>query len=137
MFGLDTNVLVRYLVCDDDAQFAIARRLIEQQDADTEWAFVSMMVILETEWVLRSRYRLGKEVVVDAITRLLHSADVRFEDEDALEEALFQWNEPRADFADCLIGARNRRLGCRATATFDSTAARLPTFVDISKCITN
>ncbi|HLX28715.1 MAG TPA: type II toxin-antitoxin system VapC family toxin [Casimicrobiaceae bacterium] len=137
MIGLDTNVLVRYLVRDDDAQFAIARRLIEQQDADTEWAFVSLMVLLETEWVLRSRYRLGKDVVVDAITRLLHSADVKFEDEDTVEEALFQWNEARADFADCLIGARNRRLGCRATATFDSSATRPPTFVDISQCITN
>ena len=56
-------------------------------------------------------------------------ADVQFEDEPAVEEALFVWKDAAADFADCLIGARNRRLGCRATATFDAKASRLPGFV--------
>jgi predicted nucleic-acid-binding protein len=57
---------------------------------------------------------------------------VRFlvrEDEAAIEEALFTWKDASADFADCLIGAKNRRLGCRATATFDAKAAKLPGFV--------
>jgi predicted nucleic-acid-binding protein len=60
---------------------------------------------------------------------LLGATDVRFEDEPAIEEALFIWKDTTADFADCLIGARNRRLGCRATATFDANASKLPGFV--------
>ena len=51
------------------------------------------------------------------------------EDEPAIEEALFIWKDTTADFAECLIGARNRRLGCRATATFDAKASKLPGFI--------
>lgn len=131
MLGLDTNVLVRFLVQDDAVQFGIARRLIEEQEVKGGLVVVSLLVLLETEWVLRSRYGLAKERIVDAITALLDAAQIDFEDESTVEEGLFQWKDGAADFADCLIGARNRRLGCRATATFDAKAARLPTFVSL------
>ena len=73
----------------------------------------------ETEWVLRSRYRLPKAGIVAAFSALLDTTDVAFEDEPTLEEALFVWKDTPTEFSDCLISARNRRLGCRATATFD------------------
>jgi predicted nucleic-acid-binding protein len=129
MLGLDTNVLVRFLVRDDEAQFETARKLIERELAAGRRVFVSQLVLLETEWVLRSRYSLPKSLILEAISGLLAAVDVRFEDEQAIEEALFIWKDASADFADCLIGARNRRLGCRATATFDLKASKLPGFV--------
>ncbi len=129
MLGVDTNVLVRFLVRDDEAQFEKARKLIKREVASGRRVFVSHLVLLETEWVLRSRFSLPKSQIIEAISGLLDAADVRFEDESAIEEALFIWKENNADFADCLIGAQNRRLGCRATATFDVKAARLPGFV--------
>ncbi len=129
MLGVDTNVLVRFLVRDDEAQFEKARRLIRREVAAGRGVFVNQLVLLETEWVLRSRYRLAKHLIIEAISGLLEASDVRFEDEPAIEEALFIWKDTAADFADCLIGAKNRRLGCRATATFDVKASRLPGFV--------
>ncbi len=86
-------------------------------------------MLLETEWVLRSRYRLPKNQIIETVSGLLDTTDVRFEDELAIEEALFTWKDAAADFADCLIGAKIRRLGCRITATFDAKAAKLPGFV--------
>jgi len=56
------------------------------------------------------------------LSGLLDTSNVRFEDEPAIEGALFTWKDATVDFADCLIGAKNRRLGCRATATFDAKA---------------
>lgn len=129
MLGVDTNVLVRFLVRDDEAQYEKARKLIKREVAAGRSVFISQLVLLETEWVLRSRYSLSKELIIEAISGLLDAADVRFEDELAIEEALFIWKNTTADFADCLIGARNRRLGCRATATFDMKASRLPGFI--------
>ena len=128
MLGLDTNVLVRFLVRDDALQFERARRLIKREVAAGRSVFVNLLVLLETEWVLRSRYRLPKKVIVETLSGLLEASDVQFEDEPAIEEALYIWKEATADFADCLISARNRRLGCRATATFDTKATRLPGF---------
>jgi predicted nucleic-acid-binding protein len=129
MLGVDTNILVRFLVRDEEAQFERARKLIKREVAAGGCVFVSQLVLLETEWVLRSRYSLQKNQIIAAISGLLDAADVQFEDEPAVEEALFVWKDATADFADCLIGARNRRLGCRATATFDAKASRLPGFV--------
>ncbi len=129
MLGIDTNVLVRFLVRDDEAQHEKARKLIKREVAAGHRVFIGQLVLLETEWVLRSRYGLSKNQSIGTISGLLDTTDVRFEDEPAIEEALFTWKDAVADFADCLIGAKNRRLGCRATATFDAKAARLPGFV--------
>ncbi len=129
MLGLDTNVLVRFLVRDDEAQFEKARKLIKREVAAGRRVFVSQLVLMETEWVLRSRYGLAKPLLIQAISGLLDAADVQLQDEPAIEEALFVWKDANADFADCLIGAQNRRLGCRATATFDLKARKLPGFV--------
>jgi len=129
MLGIDTNVLVRFLVRDDEAQFEKANRLIKREVGAKEDVFVSLLVLLETEWVLRSRYNLQKTEIIEAISGLLDAAEVRLEDEPAIEETLFIWKDSPADFADCLIGAHNRRLGCRATANFDAKAVKLPAFV--------
>ena len=129
MLGVDTNVLVRFLVRDDEAQFEKARKLIKREVVAGRRVFVSQLVLLETEWVLRSRYSLSKNLIIETISRLLDATDVQFEDEPAIEEAIFNWRDATADFADCLIGAKNRRLGCRATATFDVKASKLPGFI--------
>jgi predicted nucleic-acid-binding protein len=131
MLGVDTNVLVRFLVRDDEAQFEKARKLIRREVAAGRRVFVSQLVLLETEWVLRSRYSLPKNLIVETISSLLDSTDVQLEDEPAIEEALFNWRDATADFADCLIGAQNRRLGCRVTATFDVKASKLPGFISV------
>ena len=129
MLGIDTNVLVRYVVRDDEAQFEKANRLIKREIGTGEAVFVSLPVLLETEWVLRSRYNLKKTEIMAVISALLDATEIEFEDEPAIEESVKFWNDSAADFADCLIGAHNRRLGCRATATFDVKAAKLTTFV--------
>jgi predicted nucleic-acid-binding protein len=131
MIGLDTNVLVRFLVQDDRVQFARAQRLLAREARRGEPVLVSLLVLLETEWVLRSRYGLAKPEIADALSALLDSVELRVEDEAAVEQALFTWRDSRADFADCLIGARNRRLGCAATATFDAGAATVPGFITV------
>ena len=129
MLGIDTNILVRFLVRDDEAQFEKARKLIKREVAAGRSVFVNQLVLMETEWVLRSRYAVPKNQIIEAISGLLDASDVQFEDEPAIEEAIFMWKDATADFADCLIGAKNRRMGCRATASFDVKASKLPGFM--------
>jgi predicted nucleic-acid-binding protein len=129
MLGIDTNVLVRFLVRDDEPQFEKARKLIKREVSAGRRVFVNQLVLMETEWVLRSRYEVPKAQIISAISGLLDSSEVQFEDEPAIEEALFIWKDTNADFADCLIGAKNRRMGCRTTVTFDIKASKLPNFM--------
>jgi predicted nucleic-acid-binding protein len=131
MIGIDTNVLVRYLVRDDAAQFERARRRLHREADAGDGVLISLLVVLEIEWVLRSRYQLPKSDILGAFSALLDSADVSVDDEPSLEESLYLWKDSTADFADCLITARHRRLGCSATATFDAKALRLTGFVAV------
>jgi predicted nucleic-acid-binding protein len=131
MLGLDTNVLIRYLVQDDRRQYEKAKRLIQREAGKGEPALVSLLVLLEIEWVLRSRYGLSKLEILAAFSALLDAADLAFEDETSVEYALYSWKDSAADFADCLIEARNRRLGCRATATFDGKALKVAGFISL------
>jgi len=129
MLGIDTNVLVRFLVRDDEVQFEKARKLIKREVVAGRRVFVNQLVLMETEWVLRSRYTVSKHQIIEAISGLLDAADVQFEDEPAIEETLFIWKDTSADFADCLIGVRNIRMGCRATISFDAKASKLQGFI--------
>jgi predicted nucleic-acid-binding protein len=131
MLGLDTNVLVRYLTRDDQSQYDKARRLIDREVAKGELVLVSLLVLLETEWVLRSRYELAKSDIVTTFSALLDTVDLSLEDEPSVETAIYSWKDSATDFADCLIEARNRRLGCRSTATFDSRALKLAGFTPV------
>jgi predicted nucleic-acid-binding protein len=131
MLGVDTNVLVRYLTRDDQSQYEKARRMIDREVAKGEPVLVSLLVLLETEWVLRSRYEMAKADIVTALSALLDTADLTFEDEPSVETAVYSWKDSAAEFADCLIEARNRRLGCRATATFDVRALKLAGFISV------
>jgi predicted nucleic-acid-binding protein len=131
MLGVDTNVLVRYLTRDDQPQFERARRLINREVAKGDPVLVSLLVLLETEWVLRSRYEMKKADIATAFSALLDTAELIFEDEPSIESAVYSWKDTPADFADCLIEARNRRLGCRATATFDGGALKLAGFISV------
>ena len=126
MLGIDTNVLVRLVVSDDVDQTRRARRLVEQALDRDELVLVSLLVLLESEWVLRSRYGFNRESLLEIFRALLEARELSFEDESALEEALFRWKDNACEFSDCLITAHNRQIGCRATATFDGKAARLP-----------
>ncbi|MBK8452443.1 MAG: type II toxin-antitoxin system VapC family toxin [Thiofilum sp.] len=125
-YGLDTNVLVRYLLNDDKAQAALVRQRIQQAITNKEILFISLLTILETEWVLRSYGKRDKATIIQAMQALLETQDVEIELEESLEQALHFYKNSNADFADCLMASRYQREGCKAMLTFDSKAAKLP-----------
>jgi predicted nucleic-acid-binding protein len=126
MLGIDTTVVVRLVISDDAEQTRRARKLVDQSLSRDEPVLVSLLVLLESEWVLRSRYGFNREALLSIFRALLEARELSFEDEPAFEEALFHWKDSVCGFSDCLITAHNRQIGCRATATFDAKAARPP-----------
>jgi predicted nucleic-acid-binding protein len=114
-------VLVRYLVRDDEAAYRVAHDLINNRDV-----LIDGPVLLETEWVLRSGYKLGKIQIASIFDGLLAASEIRFDNETALEIAMHLWKNSAADFADCLFVARYVEAGCTVVATFDRKAGKLP-----------
>ena len=122
--SLDTNVLVRLIVKDDEAQSLVAAALLAKHGKDSESLFVAVTVMLELEWVLRARYKFSKSEVVRALSSLLMAVELVFESEGPLEQALASYEDSRADYADCLHLALSARRGALPFYTFDSNASR-------------
>ena len=119
MWALGTNVLVRYLAQDDARQSALATRLIEQQLSAAEPAFICLVILLETAWVMESRYAADAAVVTDILADLLDTA--AFEVQEA--PAFARYVRGGVDLHECLIVALAQQR--KATVlTFDSKAAR-------------
>lgn len=125
MAALDTNVLLRWLVQDDDAQSEQAGRLMAQAVSDGDVLYVPITVVLELEWVLRSRYGFDKAAIVAALAGLLAATQLSFQHELALETALQLFQQGRADFSDCIHVGLAHMAGETPLWTFDQAAAKL------------
>ncbi len=128
MIGLDTNVLVRYLVADDEAQAQTVRRLLARTRAGGETAYISLIVLCETCWVLRSSFKHPRASVLNTLRSLLDVDVFTVEEPDLVRQTLEACGRGKGDFADCLIGHLHAARGCRHTATFDRTLRNLPDF---------
>jgi predicted nucleic-acid-binding protein len=124
MTGLDTNVLVRYLTQDDLAQARKANAVIDGAVSSGERLHLDLVVLCELVWVLRGAYEFGKLTVIEALAKILDAAQFSVEDRDLLREALEAYRIGQGDFADYVLGLRNRNAGCSSTATFDRALKR-------------
>lgn len=123
MIGLDTNVLVRYLVQDDQTQARHASRLIESCTRD-EPGFISIVTLAEVTWVLKSAYNAGRDEILKVVENLLQTEALVVQMADVAWKALAVYRAGAADFADCLIERIGAAHDCVATYTFDQIAAR-------------
>jgi predicted nucleic-acid-binding protein len=131
MKGVDTNVLVRYITKDDAAQERAASRFLDSAGKRDEPIFVNVIVLCELVWVLGRAYEYSRAEVAAVIGQLLATEQLVVEDADLAWLALSDFKGSKADFADCLIGRKNLRLGCDATATFDGGLKGLAGFATL------
>ena len=123
MIGLDTNVLVRYIMQDDAKQASKATNLLESL-TNEEPGFVSLVSVVELGWVFSSCYDLDRQQVAQALELLLRTKTVVIDRADEVIKALRVFKASSADFADCLIERTSASAGCIKTMTFDVGAAK-------------
>jgi predicted nucleic-acid-binding protein len=128
LIGVDTNVLLRLLVADDPKQYNAADGLVNAPERGEDPVFISAVVVVEIEWVLRKTYRLGKNQIADALEQLCNRANLVVDDLEAVRAALQAWRTGKADLPDYLIAALARQRGARTTMTFDRDAAETTAF---------
>ena len=121
--GIDTNVLLRMVLNDDAGQRAKALAFGESLTGQRP-GYVNLMVLVEFNWSLATRYRQPKEQRLLAIQRLLSTGTLVFESFNAVVRALERARNPQVDFSDALIAEHNLEQGCARTVTFDRDAAR-------------
>lgn len=123
MIGLDTNVLVRYVMQDDPKQSQKASKLVESLTPEAP-GFVSLVSLVELVWVFTSCYDLTREQVAQALEALLRAKEIVLDRAEQISQALRTFGASAADFADCLIGRTAAAAGCERTMTFDTGAAK-------------
>ena len=128
MIGLDTNVVIRYLVQDDKKQSAAATRFIEKSLTTDVPGYINHITLCEIVWVLQRCYGLTKQQLRDIIEGLLTTKQLIAENVEVAWKALRVYDANSADFCDALIGQANIHSGCEHTVTFDKKAASLPGF---------
>ena len=122
MIGLDTNVLVRYIMQDDARQAQLSTRLVESLSAEVP-GFVPLVSVVELAWVLSAAYELDRVQIVQAFEGLLRTKEIVVERAEIVWKALRVFQAANVDFADCLIERTAAAVGCERTMTFDRGAA--------------
>jgi predicted nucleic-acid-binding protein len=116
---VDTNVLVRAVVRDDEKQADSAATLLK----DAEVIAVSLACLCELVWVLRRVYGFGQEDVAAALEALLDAGNVSVNRPAA--DAGLAVLKAGGDFADGAIAYEGRWLGGDAFVSFDKEAVSL------------
>lgn len=124
MVAVDTNVVVRFLVRDDEKQALAVYRRFKQAERDRESLFISLLVLMETVWVLGSAYGKARSEILSAVQAMREMAIIRFEKEEVVDRWLASAAESKADLADVLIAHAASACGCESGVTFDKGAAR-------------
>ena len=125
VIGIDTNVLVRYIVEDDFEQAVQARQLIENVSSVKNPAFISLLVLCELVWVLKFSYKCDRQQIAVVLENVFLTESFVFENHEVAWVAFHDYTEGSADFADCLIARLNQQNDCSTTYTFDKKAAKL------------
>ena len=128
LIAVDANVLLRYLLRDDDAQAERARHVFERAAR----VLITDVVLAETVWTLLGRrYGATKADLIAVVDNLMQEPNVRFEDDEVIWSALQAYRETDADFADALIVYKAQKTatlgnGVDTVYTFDAAALQLP-----------
>ncbi|HWE20014.1 MAG TPA: PIN domain-containing protein [Hyphomicrobiaceae bacterium] len=131
MIGLDTNVVVRWLVSpqadllSSDAELEQVARVVNDEGASL---FINVVTVAETAWIMEKRLDLGRDVVSAIISRLLFAQNITLGNDLEMRAALLLYTSSSIGFADCLIAKLNLAAGCTHTLTFDKKASRTADF---------
>lgn len=124
MNAIDTNVLVRIIIRDDESQLKKAVAYVKEH----ELVFVTIIVLCEFSWVCVSCYGLKRNELVMALENLLRNEQFEVENSDAVWTALHIFKNTNADFSDCIISAIAKLHHCNSIGTFDKKATSIPNF---------
>lgn len=120
---VDTNVLIRHLTGDPQAQARRATRFLERADE----LLLADLILAEVAYVLESFYELGRTQVADTLRAILAFPSIRVLDAELLQRSVEVYEVHRLDFADAYLVASAERTGIGVIASFDRSIDRVTT----------
>lgn len=128
MKAVDTNVLVRFLIPDDEIQTQKVTEILSEAEATKQPLFVSQTVVLELIWVLKSAYEVPRQDILNSINELLSMSALEFQGQQVVRDFVTASLDNTYDLSDLLISQVAKGQGCDTTLTFDKKASKSPLF---------
>ncbi|MEI7881133.1 MAG: type II toxin-antitoxin system VapC family toxin [bacterium] len=128
MIALDTNILVRFLVRDDEKQAQLVYARFKQAESVRETLFVPLLVVLEIIWVLESAYDKSRVEILDSFDELKSMPILEFEKVSVLQAWVDEGRVNNVDLSDLLLALTAKSFGCSGGITFDKKASKFPFF---------
>ena len=132
MIALDTNIIIRFLVKDDEKQARMVYSYFKRAEEQREVLFVSLLVVLEVVWVLESAYNMSRTDIINSFSSLRQMPILEFENDIVLEKFILSGEKCATDLSDLLIGFSAQSSDCETVLTFDRKASKSPLFQQIS-----
>ena len=123
MIAIDTNVLVRFLVRDDEANSRAHRHCSSARNAPTTRCF-SPTRRVRVGLNFQRAYRVPKAAIVSTLNELVRARHIELEAADRVQRAVAAYAAGRGDFADYLVREQARAAGCDSVSTFDAAVAK-------------
>lgn len=128
MKAIDTNILIRFLVGDDELQAKKVYSIFKKTESEKKELFVPLLVVLEMIWVLESVYDISRTEILDSISDLLLMPIFKFDQQSALQQLVHSAQGNKYDLSDLLIAHSAEVNGCEAVITFDKKASKFKLF---------
>lgn len=128
MKAIDTNILVRFLVGDDELQARKVYNIFKKVESTKGELFVPLLVVLELIWVLESVYGITRKEIIDSISELLLMPILKFENLSTLQQFTQNASGTKYDLSDLLIAYSAAEQGCESVITFDKKASKFNLF---------
>lgn len=123
MIGIDTNIILRFILKDDESHFALARWLISRASVHQPLC-VNVVTLVEIVWVLESRLKMSPSSARNMMAGFIGSAEIVLPETNPLSDPAAMLASGHRGWTDVVVARINRELGCEFTYTFDKRAAR-------------
>ena len=97
---IDANIILRYILKDNDSDFEIAKREI------LKGTTTDIAILAEVVYVLKGIYKISREEIVETLITL--SEEIEYENNDVVIETLSNFKNKNLDFVDCYLLARKK-----------------------------
>ena len=128
MKAIDTNILIRFLIGDDELQAKKVYTIFKNAESEKKALFVPLLVVLEMIWILESVYEISRSEILDAISDILLMPILKFDQQPALQQLVHSAQGNKYDLSDLLIAHSAAVNGCEAVITFDKKASKFKLF---------
>ena len=128
MKGVDTNILIRFLIGDNEQQAKKVYKLFKKAESEKNELFVPLLVVVELIWVLESVYEIPRDEILDTLSDLLLMSILKFEHQSTLQQFTLSAQGNKYDLSDLLIAHSAKTNGCEIVITFDKKASKSDLF---------